>query len=141
MKFIPVTYTDSDLIKSFLDNAGTSLQAFRYFKTRPVDIIKNHIYTVLLIDDNNTPLAYGHLDHESSITWLGMAVSEAYTGKGLGKMMLAHLIDFAKKKQIERICLSVDNDNVKATNLYLGFDFTLQEKKEAIGFYELNLLK
>jgi GNAT superfamily N-acetyltransferase len=128
------------MLKSFLDHAGNSLQSFRYFNSRPLDVVKNHVCTELLVDDTNTPIAYGHLDTENETIWLGTVVSETYTGKGLGKLMMAHLIDQAKKKQVKRIRLSVDNKNLKAINLYTSFGFKQTEKKETISFYELNLI-
>ena len=139
MKFVSIKYPDTDLVKSFIDSAGDSLQAFRYFNSRGLDVLKNHVHTALIVDEHNTPLAYGHLDSENDTVWLGTAVSETHTGKGLGKMMMAHLIESAKNQHIKNIRLSVDNDNVRATNLYTSFGFKLTEKKEKISFYEFNL--
>jgi len=140
MKFVSIKYPDTDLVKKFIDNAGNSLLAFRYFNSRGLDVIKNHVHTALIVDENNMPIAYGHLDFENNTVWLGTAVSEAHTGKGLGKSMMAHLIELANNQHIKSIRLSVDNDNVRAINLYTSFGFKLTEKKENIRFYQLNLI-
>lgn len=156
MQFVQVKYPDVKLLEQFIKEAGTSLQSFRYFQKRPLDVIKNHLCTFLLLD-NEKPVAYGHLDVSDEATiashcdskeeglktektiWLGIAVSENYKGKGLGLMMMNQLISFAKNNKVKQIKLSVDNDNESAISLYKKLGFVLQEKKEVFGFYILNL--
>lgn len=156
MQFVSVKYPDIALLKEFVDNAGASLTSFRYFQKRPLEVIQNHICTFLLLDDGK-PIAYGHLDvtDEETIAsncgseesmgkkektiWLGIAVSEKYTGKGLGLMMMNQLISFAKQNKVPQIKLSVDNDNAPAIQLYEKLGFKLLEKKATFGFYTLNL--
>lgn len=155
MHFIQVKYPDTTLLQQFIGGAGTSLQSFRYFQTRPLTVIENHVCTFLLID-NHTPIAYGHLDVSDEATiaahcgseekqtdmftktiWLGIAVSESQKGKGFGKLMMDRLLYFAKENAITQIKLSVDNDNTAAIKLYEKVGFVLQEKKETFGFYKL----
>ncbi len=156
MQFVQVKYPDVKQLQQFIDEAGTSLKAFRYFQKRPLDVIKNHLCTFLLLD-NEKPIAYGHLDVTDEATiashcdskeeglktektiWLGIAVSESYTGKGLGLMTMNQLISFAKNNGVKQIKLSVDNDNQAAIALYKKLGFVLQEKKETFGFYTLTL--
>ena len=85
------------------------------------------------------PLAYGHLDQEEDIVWLGIATVEKELGKGYGKQMLAKLIDFAKEKKIKKINLSVDFGNLPAIALYSKFGFKAIQKKCDIVFYELEI--
>lgn len=139
MKFQQLKYPETQLLKLFLTGAGTSLNTFRYFNTRSLDVIKNHIYTIVLLSELNVPIGYGHLDVENDIVWLGMAISESHTGKGLGKLVLNNLIEHASDQKIESIKLSVDNDNIGARSLYEKFNFKLLERKEKISFYELTL--
>lgn len=143
-----------DLLRQFIAEAGSSLNSFRYFQKRPLEVIKNHLCTFLLLD-NGAPAAYGHLDVSDEATvaahcggeapktekiiWLGIAVSEKYIGLGLGVMMMNQLISFGKTNGVKQIRLSVDNDNEAAINLYKKMGFVLQEKKETFGFYTLNL--
>ncbi len=154
MQFVQVKYPDTKLLQQFLDEAGSSLSSFRYFQKRPLEVIKDHLCTFLLLD-NGIPAAYGHLDVSDEATvashcggeagkrektiWLGIAVSEKYLGLGLGVMMMNQLISFGKQHGVKQIKLSVDNDNEKAIQLYEKLGFTLLEKKETFGFYSLNL--
>jgi GNAT superfamily N-acetyltransferase len=133
--FVQVKYPDTKLLQQFIDEAGSSLQSFRYFSKRPVEVIKNHACTYLLMD-TDTPVAYGHLDIEEGVVWLGVAVSEAYVGKGLGAMMMHKLIDFAKENAIPTIRLSVDNNNTAAIKMYEKLGFVWQEKRETFSFYQ-----
>lgn len=155
MKFVQVKYPDVKLLEQFIANAGSSLRSFRYFQKRPLDVIKNHLCTFLLVDDNG-PVAYGHLDvsdeatisshcgddknvNTEKIIWLGVAVSEKYLGLGLGAMMMNQLISFGKNNKVEEIKLSVDNDNSSAIKMYEKLGFKLIEKKETFSFYKLTL--
>jgi ribosomal protein S18 acetylase RimI-like enzyme len=134
--FVQVKYPDTTLLQKFIDEAGSSLQSFRYFSKRSLETIKNHACTFLLMNED-TPVAYGHLDNEDGVVWLGVAVSEAHIGLGLGAMMMYKLIDFAKENAIPKIKLSVDNTNTAAIKMYEKLSFVLQEKKETFSFYEL----
>jgi len=156
LQFVQVKYPDVKLLEQFIAAAGTSLKSFRYFQKRPLEVIKNHLCTFLLLDDGE-PVAYGHLDvsEEATISslcgseekiaptektiWLGIAVAEKYVGKGLGVMMMNQLISFAKQNKVKEIKLSVDNDNTPAIKLYEKLGFKLQEKKEVFGFYLLKI--
>jgi len=156
LQFVQVKYPDVKLVKQFIADAGTSLASFRYFQTRPMEIIKEHLCTFLLLDEEQ-PVAYGHLDvsdeatiaencgSEEKITptektfWLGIAVSQKHQGKGLGLMMMNQLISCAKQNKITQIKLAVDNDNTPAIKLYGKLGFKLTEKKEVFGFYILTL--
>lgn len=156
LEFIQVKYPDTQLLKQFIDGAGNSLKTFRYFQKRPLEVIKEHLCTFLLLDEK-TPVAYGHLDvtNESVISehcgddkstttttttiWLGIAVSERYIGLGLGVLMMNKLIEYGRTHAVKQIKLSVDNDNGPAIGLYERLGFKLQEKKEKFSFYTLDL--
>ncbi|MGZ3863237.1 MAG: GNAT family N-acetyltransferase [Bacteroidia bacterium] len=138
MEFVQVKYPDVKLLEQFIAGAGSSLISFRYFQKRPLEVIKNHLCTFLLVDDNG-PVAYGHLDKEADTIWLGVAVSEKYLGLGLGAMMMNQLISFGKANNLKEIKLSVDNNNVSAIKMYEKLGFKLVEKKENFSFYKLTL--
>ena len=142
MRFVKLGFEgcDLELLKLFVENAGSSLRTFRYFRTRPLEVIKNHLCTFLLLD-GDIPTAYGHLDIDDLNVWLGIAVSEKYTGKGLGKLMLAHLIDFAKQNKVKKIRLSVDNYNEIAKKLYTNHGFVKEDcdPSKAVWFYSKGL--
>ncbi|MBI3135577.1 MAG: GNAT family N-acetyltransferase [Bacteroidetes bacterium] len=141
MKFVAVKYPETKLLTAFLQRAGNSLDSFRYFKSRELKCLENHLYTTLLVDDEGTPVAYGHLDQENGITWLGIAVAQENTGRGFGKQMMEQLLEVARQKQVDHIRLSVDNINTAAIALYTGLGFRLLEKKETISFYRYDVKK
>ena len=136
MKFVQIKYPDLKLLEQFIAGAGSSLKSFRYFQSRSIDVIKNHLCTFLLLDEEK-PVAYGHLDSENGIVWLGTAVSEKYVGLGLGVMMVNQLLSFAKQSNIKEIKLTVDDDNAAAIKLYEKSGFIYQEKKGTVRFYIL----
>jgi ribosomal protein S18 acetylase RimI-like enzyme len=110
------------LIDQFLQNAGESLSSFRYFNTRPRSIIENHFVTAVLIHDGYVA-GYGHLDKDSDVVWLGIAVSEMAIGKGFGKLMMSFLVERADEMNLPCITLAVDKNNIKAIRLYDCFGF------------------
>ena len=138
MKFTRVIYPETKLLEEFIQNAGNSLKSFRYFATRPIDTIRFHLCTFLLIE-NDVPVAYGHLDEEGGTTWLGMAVIEKEKGKGYGRAMLQQLIKEAQKFEVKKIKLTADNDNIAAINLYKSVGFKEIAKKETFSFYQLDV--
>jgi len=117
-----IGYSDYVLLDGFLQNAGGSLSSFRYFNTRPTSVIKNHIVTAVLIH-NSAVVGYGHLDKDSDVIWLGIAVSEMAIGKGFGKLMMSFLITRAEEMNLPVINLTVDKNNIKAIRLYDHFSF------------------
>jgi RimJ/RimL family protein N-acetyltransferase len=134
----PVTLDKLHLLEVFVQTAGDSLTSFRYFNSRPLTIIKEHKAT-FLITINNVPVAYGHLDFENEIVWLGIAVANKYKGNGLGQLMMNVLITEARIQKIPAIRLSVDNNNEAAIGLYLKMGFEVKKVKENIQFLEKKL--
>jgi ribosomal protein S18 acetylase RimI-like enzyme len=60
----------------------------------------------------------------SHVVDLTIAVHEGYQGKGLGKRLLSHLIDWAKSNpKFERIELRVRSSNINAIELYKKMGF------------------
>jgi ribosomal protein S18 acetylase RimI-like enzyme len=115
---------DIYLIEEFLKDAGNSLTTFRYFATRPLTIIKNHLITALLME-NNKPVGYCHLDIEGDNIWLGIAVAEMARGKGYGNQLMAFLKVYWEESRLERIKLTVDGNNEVAIELYKKFGFAV----------------
>ncbi len=117
-----ITLGDKDHLNRFLNNAGESLNTFRYFSSRPVEVIANHVTTVLLYE-NDLPIGYGHLDKDGENTWLGICISQHKKNKGYGKLVMNKLISVAHDQKIPLIKLSVDTKNIEAVNLYEKFGF------------------
>lgn len=129
-----------DLVQQFVDGAGKSLSSFSYFEERSLDVLSNHIIT-LLGYEGSEPIAYGHLDlDENGIVWLGVAVSEGFTGLGHGEKMVRALVDCGKKaEKIKEIRLSVYKDNIPAQKLYEKLDFIRVLENDKSFFYKLTL--
>ena len=121
MNIILINDKNVNLLKKFIELNDS--KNFRYFNSRNVNVIKNHIVTLLVIDDNDI-IGYGHLDFEKYI-WLGICVLKKFRGKGYGKLIIKKLIEVASKKNIENIFLTVDKENIPAINLYKKFDFKI----------------
>ncbi|MCM8759629.1 MAG: GNAT family N-acetyltransferase [Candidatus Omnitrophica bacterium] len=86
---------------------------------------KNVLRYVLIIDDKIA--GYGFLwDLHRDFPSLGICISDDFHGKGLGKILLDYLINFAKSKNKKGLCLTVYNDNEKALNLYKKVGFEIE---------------
>jgi len=120
-------------VEKFLSNAGKSLETFRYFTKRPLSAIENHLLTLLALD-GDTPIGYGHLDKdENGRIWLGVCVSEAERGKGIGTTLVSELIDHGLSNEV---WLSVDASNLPAHKVYERIGFVFQEKRQETWFYK-----
>lgn len=86
MKLKRINKENISLLNNFIQNAGSSLNYFRYYNKRDFTVIKNHLVTYV-IEENGNALAYGHLDKEGDLIWLGTCVIESAIGKGLGKKL------------------------------------------------------
>lgn len=125
---------DIELLKLFISSIGSSADTFRYFKSRSVSVIENHLVTIILQIDN-LPVGYGHLDKDGKDIWLGIAISEGYVGMGYGKLLMKYLVDKADELNLVEVKLSVDKENSKAIKLYNHFGFIkLQEKNEVLYY-------
>jgi GNAT superfamily N-acetyltransferase len=129
---------DHKLLETFIASCGSSLNTFRYFNNRPFSIIKNHLSTLLAIDEADIPVAYGHLDREDGIVWLGICVSEKNQGKGYGDIIMKALIEDALRLKISEIYLTVDKVNSLAARLYEKHGFEMIRESEKIFWYRWN---
>lgn len=125
-------------IKEFLETADQALHHFRYFKTRPLSVLDNHLATYL-IKVGDQYVGYGHLDIEEDVVWLGIAISDDFQGMGLGKLMMEALIAAAKVKDLSAIQLAVDSDNKKAIALYHKMNFKTFKETEKVTFMKLSI--
>ncbi|WP_266362895.1 GNAT family N-acetyltransferase [Tellurirhabdus rosea] len=138
MKFVRIEAGNLHLIRRFLERLGRGEQTFRYFQKRPVETVLHHTYCAVLMDGAE-PAAYGHLDPEADTLWLGLAVAEACQGRGLGRQMLAHLLQTAADRKEKQITLSVDKQNQPAIALYESAGFRPVRFNESTITYTLNL--
>src|SRR3954469_20095673 len=94
------------LLQQFITHLHEGASSFRYYKTRPLNIIDKHLITLMLVDTKKHPVAYGHLEKENEVLWLGIAVADDYKGLGLGKQMMHALIKAARYQNEAAITLS-----------------------------------
>lgn len=127
LDIIEINETNYHYITTFLSNDFPS--TFRYFKTRSIDIIKNHILTIVVVNEQQLPVGYAHIDYDKGYFWFGICILEPYQGFGIGSKMTEHILNHEKIKPLNEIYLSVDTINTKAINLYKKFDFNIVEQK------------
>ncbi|MEM9823291.1 MAG: GNAT family N-acetyltransferase [Bacteroidota bacterium] len=137
-EIIQVRAHNRALIHDFLSIAGEGLQKFRYFQSRPLTVLDNHVATYV-IREKDQIIGYGHLDKEDEVIWLGIAIADAFQGYGLGKLMMQHLISSARLLGIRQLQLGVDRDNEKALPLYYQFGFVDWKQTEKVAFLKLTL--
>ena len=134
---IKINQNNADLLHRFIQNLGEASNSFRYFNKRGIEALNNHLLTVLYIE-NESPVAYGHLDKSDNEVWLGIAVIPEFQGKGISHQIMDVLITAAIDLQLESISLTVDNVNKKAIELYLKKGFIEEKKLETFTKFRLN---
>lgn len=141
MEIINLKNIESDLkmLLSFVETLEEASKNFRYFEKRPLNIIQNHLTTILVMNEQR-PVGYGHLDQEDDKIWLGIAITPKSQGKGIGNLIMEALINEAKKNNVSEITLTVDQINSAAQNLYEKFGFTRIESNLNGSFYKYILI-
>lgn len=136
LHIIEIDETNHHYITTFLSNNIPS--TFRYFKSRSIDIIKNHVLTIVLLNEQQIPVGYAHIDYENKY-WLGICILDAYQGKGLGNKMMEYILNHEKITVLNDIYLTVDSTNENAIKLYKKFNFSIVELTE--NYYIMRNIK
>jgi ribosomal protein S18 acetylase RimI-like enzyme len=131
---VEITDSNIDLLTIFLNNNIPS--TFRYFNKRTIDVLKNHIITIILIVDN-LPVGYAHIDYDIK-HWFGICILDKYQGIGYGKKIMEYIFNHEKIKNIDKIYLTVDKINELAVNLYKKFNFYNIDEKDSYFIMCLN---
>jgi len=126
IKYNIINDNNINLLSKFIEQDDS--KSFRYFEKRNIDIIKNHLIT-LIVTLNNNIAGYGHLDLDGCI-WLGICVLKEYRGQGLGNKIMKYLVNYAKNNKIRKIYLTVDKDNKIAVGLYEKCGFIKVDDKD-----------
>jgi hypothetical protein len=121
-RFKRITNENINDLSDLISISGSSLNTFRYFENRDINVIKNHILTVILTVDE-IDVAYGHIDMEFDRYWLGIMVIEQQISRGYGNIMMSYLIENCLLNRLDSIYLSVDINNSGAISLYKKYDF------------------
>lgn len=86
---------------------------------------KNVLRYILIMDKKI--VGYGFLwNLNNDFPFLGICIRDDFQGKGLGKILMEHLIKIAKDRNKEGLCLTVYKDNEKAFELYKKFGFEIE---------------
>lgn len=92
---------------------------------------KRHVYCIFL---NNNPIGYGILKNIPDNPYIGINIDESFWGNGYGTKAMKLLEKEAKKFGCQKISLLVDENNIRALNLYKKLKYKdtnlkLMEKK------------
>ena len=101
---------------------------FRYFQTRNLSILDNHILTCSGKIEGKI-VAYAHLDQDQHLIWFGVCVLPEYQKQGIGSKILHYIFTFCRNHRIQEIHLSVDKTNLVAKHLYQKFGFVQYDQK------------
>jgi ribosomal protein S18 acetylase RimI-like enzyme len=126
---VEITKQNNNLLHDFISNNKLP-NTFRYFNKRTVDVIQNHLITILLVDDE-LPIGYAHIDFDDDKYWFGICIIDKYQGKGYGGKMMEYIFNDEKVKRIDKIYLTVDKINTVAINLYKKNEFLIIDEKES----------
>lgn len=118
---------DREQLQTFINGLPDRNNGFRYFESRDLDSLENHLCTILLYSAGE-PIGYGHLDLEGDTVWLGIAIHQAFFGKNLGHTLMCALVERAADAGIARIDLFVDRDNIAAKKLYRRHGFAVDDE-------------
>ena len=109
---------------------------------RIVSYVGRDVYALFF--DENRPVAYGMLrglDEGYVVPSLGIAVRTSAQGRGLGRLMMAHLHAEAGRRGATVVRLRVHPDNVRARRLYesLGYAYAGEDRGELVMLISLEL--
>jgi GNAT superfamily N-acetyltransferase len=113
-----------ELLNNFMMNDMPA--SFRYFNSRDIHCIKNHIITLIMTFDD-VPIGYGHLDKDGDNIWLGVCILEEHQGNKYGDKILDFLMSYVKENFLQNVRLAVDVDNYRAINLYMKKNFKIMK--------------
>jgi len=98
---------------SFFDRNGNEPNAIRFLSS--------------VMDENGKEIMTGYVfawDMGTGVPTLGIAVREEYKGKGLGRLLIKHLLDYLESNNYGGVMLTTSFANVRGQSLYtrMGFE-------------------
>ena len=126
---IEITEQNTILLNNFILNNKLPY-TFRYFNKRNINVINNHLITIILLD-KDLPVGYAHIDFDDNKYWFGICILEEYQGKGYGKKVMKYIFNNEKIKNIDKIYLTVDKINTIAIKLYTKLNFYNIDEKDS----------
>ncbi len=131
MEFIEINNKNVSILQDFIFNINS--KHFRYFNNRDIDVVKNHILT-LVVKYNGELMGYFHIDYEDK-NWLGICIYEEFQSQGFGKKIMTYGLENEKVRDLPVISLTVDKDNIPAVKLYEKFGFKILNDREDKTYY------
>lgn len=131
-QFVDLTRAQSPetLLSSLVAALGRGAESFRYFESRPLDVVRRHRISLALTVGSEVA-GYGHVEVEEGIAWLGIAIVASHAGQGWGKLVMSELLARARASGIDELHLKVDRVNESAIRLYAACGFTPQVDKSS----------
>ena len=119
---VSINNENISLLSTFIDH--NLPDTFRYFSSRDVNIINNHIITLLVVQ-NNVAFGYAHIDYckDTNKYWFGICILPTYQNQGYGKILMNYIFQQPDVKKIKQIYLTVDFVNKNAIQLYKKNNF------------------
>lgn len=111
-----------NLLRDFLEFLGRGAHSFRYFSKRDLSVVRDHV-TSIILQVAGRPIGYGHIEIESEVSWLGIAVAGDSVGNGWGSVIISKLLNSACDYGLREVDLKVDPDNSAAIRLYSKHGF------------------
>ena len=101
-----------------------------------------HCGDARVIEIDGKIVAYAHFCHASKEyesktfkkdnlqTFGRVMVNDGYTGKHIGDFLVKNMIEESKTLDVEGMCITADDFNVKAMNLYKKYGFVLEGEQQ-----------
>ncbi|MGV8151981.1 MAG: GNAT family N-acetyltransferase [Candidatus Nanoarchaeia archaeon] len=88
------------------------------------DLFKDKYENIFVLEKKSKIIGYITLRNKNKTGEIGLlAVKKKFQGKGYGKLLVKHALNYSKKIKIKNIFLDVRKNNIKAIRLYKKFDF------------------
>lgn len=105
------------------------------FREKITSLSQNTSAAYLVVENEGEIIGHAivephRLQTTSHVVFLTIAIYEGHQGKGIGKMLMLHLLDWAKAHPIiEKFELQVRSSNVRAIKLYESLGFIEEGRK------------
>ena len=97
-------------------------------------LIKRNLYYYFMLCIGGAPVGLAGVLISDDIEIISVCVLKNMRGRGYGKMLLSHIVSFAKSKGKNRVLLEVNKNNASAIRLYEKFGFKkIAERKKYYG--------
>ena len=142
LNVIEITDNNINLLNDFINKIKiNNNKHFRYYRTRDINSIKNHIITILLFDINinsGSAIGYAHIDYVDDTYWFGIYLDENYRGNKIGDLIIKYILSHNKLFNINEINLTVDIENINAIKLYKNNHFNIVNIDNINIYYLMN---